>query len=93
METESISVVVGTLGLIKKGLDKVTCRIPGNISTNEIQKITILGTTSPHTKESTVAEVTSSPITLQVYCLDPATMDGKQENLMRTSLSSSSSSS
>ena len=44
METETISVVVGNLGLIKKGLDKVTCRIPGNISTHEIQKITILGT-------------------------------------------------
>ena len=44
METEIISVVVGTLGLTKKGPDKVTCRIPGNISTNEIQKITILGT-------------------------------------------------
>ena len=44
MRTEAIPVVVGGLGLIKKGLDKVTSRIPGNISTNEIQKITMLGT-------------------------------------------------
>ena len=35
-------VVVRALGLIKKGLD--TSRIPGNIGTNEIQKITMLGT-------------------------------------------------
>ena len=43
MKTETIPVVVGVLRLIKKGLDKVTSRIPGNnISTNEIQKITML---------------------------------------------------
>ena len=45
MKTETIPVVVGALGLIKKGLDKVTSRIPSNISTNEIQKITMLSTT------------------------------------------------
>ena len=44
MKTETIPVVVGALGLIKKGLDKVTSRIPRNISTNEIQKITMLST-------------------------------------------------
>ena len=41
------TVVVGALGqinIMKKGLDKVTSRIPGNINTNEIQKITMLGT-------------------------------------------------
>ena len=37
MKTETIPVVVKVLRLIKKGLDKVTSRIPGNISTNEIQ--------------------------------------------------------
>lgn len=37
MKTETIPVVVGALGLIKKGIDKVTNRIPaGNISTKEI---------------------------------------------------------
>ena len=69
MKTEAIPVVVGFLGLIR-----VTSRIP-DISTNEIQKITMLGTAS------TVAEVNSS------LSLDPATMDGKQENLTRTSSS------
>ena len=44
MKTETIPVVVGALGLIKKGLDKVNSRIPGNISTIEIQKITMRGT-------------------------------------------------
>ena len=39
MSTEIVPVVVGALGIIKKGLDKVTSSIPGNISTNEIQKI------------------------------------------------------
>ena len=43
MKTETIPVVVGAMGLIKKGLDKVTSRIPAsNISTKEIQKITML---------------------------------------------------
>lgn len=41
---------------------------------------------SPHTKETTVAEVTSSPLMPQVHCLDSATMDGKQENLNGTLL-------
>ena len=84
MRTEIIPVGVGALGQTKKGLDKVTGRIPGNVSTNEIQKITW---NSPHTKESTVAEVTSFPITSQVHCSDQATMDGKQENVTRTSSS------
>ena len=40
MKTQIIPVVIG---LIKKGPNKVTCRIPGN-NNNEIQKITMLGT-------------------------------------------------
>ena len=35
MKTETIPVVVGALELIKKGLDKVTSRILGKISTSE----------------------------------------------------------
>ena len=42
MKTETIPVVVGTLGLIKNGLDMVTRRVSGNINTNEIQKIKTL---------------------------------------------------
>jgi len=37
----------------------------------------------PHTKESTVVKVTSSPITPHSHCLDLGTMDGKLENLSR----------
>ena len=37
----------------------------------------------PHTNESTVVKVTSSPITPHSHCLDLATMDGKLENLSR----------
>lgn len=40
MQRETITVVIGALGLISKGLDNVTSRIPGNINTIEIQKIT-----------------------------------------------------
>ena len=43
MKTETMPVIVGALGLLKKGLDKVTSRIPRNISNNAIQKITMLG--------------------------------------------------
>ena len=84
MKTKTMPVVLGALGLIEKGLDKVTSRITVNISSNEIQKITMLGTAHTHIKESTVAEVTSSPLTPPVHCLDPAKMDGKHQNLMRT---------
>ena len=42
MKTETIPVVFEALGLTQKGLDKVTSRVLGNISTNEIQKITLL---------------------------------------------------
>ena len=78
MTTEIIPVIVGALGLTKKRLDKVTSRIPGNVSTNEIQKITVPGTTHI---------LITFPITPQVHCSDPATMDGKQENVTRTSSS------
>ena len=41
VKTQIIPVVIG---LIKKGPNKVTCRIPRNNNTNEIQKTTMLGT-------------------------------------------------
>ena len=44
MKTETIPVVIGALGLIKKGLDKVIRRIQGNINTNEMQQVTMLET-------------------------------------------------
>ena len=39
-----IPVVIGALGLIKKGLEKCIQQIPGNIKIHELQKITLLGT-------------------------------------------------
>ena len=44
MKTETMPVVIGALGLIKKGLQKHTEKIPGAININELQKITLLGT-------------------------------------------------
>ena len=44
MKTEIIPVVIGVLGLIKKGLEKHMEKIPGAININELQNITLLGT-------------------------------------------------
>ena len=43
-ETETIPVIIGALGAIKKGLETYLGRIPGQISISELQKITLLGT-------------------------------------------------
>ena len=43
MKATMIPVVIGVLGLIKKGLD-TTKQIPGNIKISELQKIALLGT-------------------------------------------------
>ena len=45
MKARTIPVVIGALGLIKKGLEKHTKQIPGNIKISELQKIALLGTT------------------------------------------------
>ena len=44
MKTKTIPVVVGALGLIKKGLQKHMEIFHGTININELQKITLLGT-------------------------------------------------
>ena len=48
MKATMIPVVIGALGLIKKGLEKYTKQIPGNIKISELlselQKIALLGT-------------------------------------------------
>ena len=36
-------VVIGVLGVIKKGINKQISRIPGNINVPELQKIALLG--------------------------------------------------
>ena len=44
MRTETIPVINGALGAIKKGLETYLGRIPGQISISELQQITLLGT-------------------------------------------------
>ena len=44
MKATTIPVVIGALGLIKKGLEKYTKQIPSNIKISELQKIALLGT-------------------------------------------------
>ena len=44
MKTEIIPVVVGALGVVKKGSEKFIGEIPGNINLQEIQKTTLVGT-------------------------------------------------
>ena len=44
MRMETIPVIIGALGAIKKGLETYLARIPGQISISELQKITLLCT-------------------------------------------------
>ena len=44
MKTETIPVVIGSLGLMKKGLENFSDCILGNIDLNTIQKMAFLGT-------------------------------------------------
>ena len=44
MRTETIPVIIGALGLMKRGMEKYSDRIPGNIDLNTVQKIALLGT-------------------------------------------------
>ena len=50
MRTVVIPIVVGALGVIKKGTEKQLCEIPGNHNLQEIQKTTLLGTAHILTK-------------------------------------------
>ncbi len=44
MKTTTIPVVIGALGLMRKGLEKYTDKIPGNINIHEVQKLVLLST-------------------------------------------------
>ena len=44
LKTETLSVVIGALGQVKKGLGKYVEKIPGNINIEELQKISLLDT-------------------------------------------------
>ena len=43
MKTPIVPVVIGVLGVIKKGIDKQICKIPGKIDVAELRKIALLG--------------------------------------------------
>ena len=43
-ETQTVPVVVGALGVVSKELNNHISKIPGNVNTDELQKITLLGT-------------------------------------------------
>jgi len=44
LKTETVSVVIGALGQVKKGRRKYVEKIPGNINIEELQKISLLDT-------------------------------------------------
>ena len=44
MNTMTIPVIIGALGLVKKGMEKYINKIPGHISIQETQKCVLLGT-------------------------------------------------
>ena len=44
LKTETVSVVIGALGQVKKGLGKYVEKLPGNINIEELQKISLLDT-------------------------------------------------
>ena len=45
MKTTTIPVIIGALGLVKKGTENYIGKIPGNIRITELQKSVLLGTT------------------------------------------------
>ena len=44
LKTETVSVVIGAIGQVKKGLGKYVEKLPGNINIEELQKISLLDT-------------------------------------------------
>ena len=61
MKTTTIPVVIGALGLIKKGLEKYTKQIPGNIKISELQKTALLGTSRILRKTLSIKQDTLLP--------------------------------
>ena len=43
MKMQIVPVVIGALGVIKKGIDKQISKIPGAINVTELQQIALLG--------------------------------------------------
>ena len=43
LKTVTVPVVIGTLGVVKEGIEKHIDKIPGKINITEFQKIALLG--------------------------------------------------
>ena len=79
MKTVTIPVIIGALGLIKKGLEN-TQKIPGAINIKELQKKNNLIRNSSHTKEGSVLKCNIvSPAVPQDHGLDLALQEKNQE--------------
>lgn len=50
MKIEVMPVIIGDLGVMMKGIEKLIIKIPGDISLQEIRKRTLLGTAPTPTK-------------------------------------------
>ena len=61
MKATTIPVVMGALGLINEGIVKYTEKIPGDIKIQELQKISLLGT-SRNFKKGTIHQADFNPI-------------------------------
>ena len=57
MKTSTVPVVVGALGVIKKGIEKHLSKIPGNIRIDELQKTVLLGTAHILRKSLAIADL------------------------------------
>ena len=52
LKVKNIPVVIGALGLVKKGTEELLNMIPGNPFLREVQKIILTGTAYDHKKSS-----------------------------------------
>ena len=50
LKTITVPVVIGALGVVKKGIEKHIDKIPGKINITEFQKIALLGSIHIHRK-------------------------------------------
>ena len=70
MRTETTPVIVGALGLIRKGMDQNLGKIPGASNINELQNIILLGTAYILRRFLSIKQKT--PLVLQGQGMAPA---------------------
>jgi len=47
MKTTTVSVIIGVLGLVKKGTEHYISKIPGNVRITELQKVVLRPSSNP----------------------------------------------